>query len=238
MITHTKNKIPDPGREDPGGSSKDTTGDSPVKNKTPMNGYNVSVAFKKSNIFILIITMSIIATKPTAGQDKSPELPVEKQTTLGLYVTAKEAYEKWQQAPDEINILDVRTPEEYIYIGHAPMAWNIPAFIQTHNWDSEKQHFSIKPSAAFINHIKEVFKPTDTLYVMCRSGGRSAWAVNQLAEAGYQNVYNITDGFEGDAVSDTGSLYKGQRLKNGWKNSGIPWTYKVERALIKLPEEN
>ena len=25
-----------------------------------------------------------------------PELPKEKQTTLGLYVTAKEAYEKWK----------------------------------------------------------------------------------------------------------------------------------------------
>lgn len=238
MITQKMNKIPNLSPGGPGGLSKEKVRDTAVKNKTPMNGYDTSVATKKSNILILIITMSIIVTQPTAGQDKSPGLPVEKQTTLGLYATAKEAYEKWQQAPDEINILDVRTPEEYIYIGHAPMAWNIPVFIQTHDWDTEKQHFSIKPSAAFLKQIKEVFKSTDTIYVMCRSGGRSAWAVNQLADAGYKNVYNITDGFEGDAVSDTDSLYKGQRLKNGWKNSGIPWTYKVERTLMKLPEEN
>lgn len=33
---------------------------------------------------------------------------------------------------------------------------------------------------------------------MCRSGGRSAAAVNLLAGAGFTNVYNITDGMEGD----------------------------------------
>ena len=30
------------------------------------------------------------------SQETKPELPKEKQTVLGLYVTAKEAYEKWQ----------------------------------------------------------------------------------------------------------------------------------------------
>ena len=29
-------------------------------------------------------------------QETTPELPKMKQTVLGLYVTAKEAYEKWQ----------------------------------------------------------------------------------------------------------------------------------------------
>jgi len=186
---------------------------------------------------ILIVTMSLFNTQPTQGQANTTELPIEKQTTLGLYVTASEAYENWKQAPDKIKILDVRTPDEYMYIGHASMAWNIPVFIQTYEWDAEKQHFSIKPSPDFIKHIKEVFQTTDTLYVMCRSGGRSAWAVNQLADAGFNNVYNITDGFEGDAISDTENLYYGQRLKNGWKNSGVPWTYKLDRELMKLPME-
>ncbi len=236
MKTQEKNKVPDLEPGSPGERSKDKFTDRAVTNTIPINGNN-SVAHKTYFILLIIIAMSIATTEPTTGQVEKPELPKAKQTTLGLYVSAKEAYEKWQQAPDEIKILDVRTPEEYIYIGHAPMAWNIPAFVQTHNWDAEKEHFSIKPEAGFMNHIKEVFKPTDSIYVMCRSGGRSAWAVNALAEAGYKNVYNITDGFEGDAISDTESLYKGQRLKNGWKNSGIPWTYKVERSLMKLPKE-
>ena len=184
--------------------------------------------------FLLVSVLVLCTIHNTLGQT---ELPKMKQTTLGLYVTAKEAYEQWKQAPDNIKILDVRTPDEYITIGHAPMAWNIPAFIQTYNWDAEKQHFSIAPSTDFMKDIKEVFQPTDTLYVMCRSGGRSAWSVNQLAKAGFTNVYNITDGFEGDTVSDPESIYNGQRLKNGWKNSGVPWTYKIDPKLMKIPEK-
>ena len=52
----------------------------------------------------------------------------------------------------------------------------------------------------FIDHVKEVFKPDDTIVAMCRSGGRSALAINMLAKAGFTNVYNIIDGFEGDTV--------------------------------------
>jgi rhodanese-related sulfurtransferase len=183
----------------------------------------------------LVILLILTAVNINYAQMKEAELPKEKQTTLGLYVTAKEAYEKWNANPEKIKILDVRTPDEYINIGHPAMAWNIPAFLQTYNWDESKQHFSIKPNPDFMTHVKEVFKADDTILVTCRSGGRSAWAVNQLAAAGYKNVYNITDGFEGDTVDDPQSVYAGQRLKNGWKNSGIPWTYKVEPKLMKLP---
>ncbi|MEI6854211.1 MAG: cobalamin-dependent protein, partial [Bacteroidota bacterium] len=42
-------------------------------------------------------------------------LPKEKQTVLGLYVTAKEAYEKWQAEPEKVKIIDVRTPEEFLF---------------------------------------------------------------------------------------------------------------------------
>ena len=45
---------------------------------------------------------------------------------LGLYVTAKEAYEKWKAEPDKVKIIDVRTPEEYLFVGHPTMAWKIP----------------------------------------------------------------------------------------------------------------
>ena len=76
----------------------------------------------------------------------------------------------------------------------------------------------------FIDHVKEVFKPDDTVVAMCRSGGRSAFAINMLAKAGFTKLYNIIDGFEGDTVNDPESVYYGKRMKNGWKNSA-PWTY-------------
>jgi hypothetical protein len=50
------------------------------------------------------------------------ELPKEKQTTLGLYVNAAEAHEWWKAAPDTVKVIDVRTPEDYGFIGHPEMA--------------------------------------------------------------------------------------------------------------------
>ena len=54
----------------------------------------------------------------------------------------------------------------------------------------------------FIPDVKRRFKPDETLLVMCRSGDRSAMAVNALAKAGFTNVYNIIDGMEGDTVDE------------------------------------
>ena len=168
------------------------------------------------------------------GQTAVPELPKAKQTSLGLYVTAREAYEKWKADPDNVMVLDVRTTEEYLFVGHASMAWNVPLVSQTYEWDAGKQYFAMKPNPGFIDQVKELAGPTKTILVTCRSGGRSAMAVNLLAEAGFTNVYNITDGMEGDAVKDPESLYNGQRLKNGWKNSGIPWTYKPNPERMRF----
>jgi rhodanese-related sulfurtransferase len=190
---------------------------------------------KNSYKYWLLILYSLAAWNINYAQEKEMLLPKEKQTTLGLYVTAKEAFEKWKAAPDKIKILDVRTPDEYINIGHAAMAWNIPAFLQTYQWDESKQHFAIKPNPDFMSHVKEIFKTDDIILVTCRSGGRSAWAVNQLAAAGFKNVFNITDGMEGDTVDDSQSVYVGQRMRNGWKNSGISWTYAIDPKLMKLP---
>ena len=191
---------------------------------------------------ILISLLSIpsahaqIPTKAPPGKVK-PELPKEKETILGLYVTAKEAFEMWKANPDNLKILDVRTPEEYIFIGHADMAWNIPLAFQSYEWDAEINHFKFRPNPDFLINVQTIAGLKDTLLVMCRSGGRSAMAVNALAKAGFSNVYQITDGMEGDLVEDPESLYFGQHMKNGWKNSGLPWTYKPIPEHMILPRQ-
>jgi rhodanese-related sulfurtransferase len=163
-------------------------------------------------------------------------IPKEKQTVLGLYVTAKEAYEKWKADPEKVMILDVRTPEEYLFVGHPTMAWKIPVAIQIYEWDADRKQFPMKPLPDFVSRVSEVAKPDHTIMVTCRSGGRSAIAVNMLAKAGFKNVYNIIDGVEGDTVEDPDSVYLGQRLKNGWKNSGCAWTYKLTPERMALPK--
>lgn len=160
----------------------------------------------------------------------------EKLTSLGLYVTAREAYEMWQANPERIKVLDVRTFEEYVLIGHAEMAANVPLAFPTYKWDVDKGNYSVVVNSDFIAHVRERFTPDETILVMCRSGGRSAMAVNALAKAGFTQVHNIIDGFEGDKVDDPESIYHGQRMRNGWKNSAL-WTYKLDPNLVWLPSE-
>jgi rhodanese-related sulfurtransferase len=158
-----------------------------------------------------------------------------RQTILGLYVTAKEAYDRWQADPD-LKILDVRTPEEYVFVGHAPMAVNIPFAFLAYVWDEEKKGFPWELNPDFVDLVKERFDSDDTILVSCRSGGRSAMAINVLAAAGFTNVYNVLDGMEGSKVDDSESVFHGMRLKNGWKASGLPWTYELDPERMALPE--
>jgi rhodanese-related sulfurtransferase len=106
----------------------------------------------------------------------TPEIPKPKQTTLGLYVTAREAYEKWQADPGKGTILDVRTPEEMLFVGHPTMAWKIPVAVQSYEWDSVKKEFPMKLLPDFVARVNKVTDVDDTILAMCRSGGRSAIA--------------------------------------------------------------
>ena len=160
----------------------------------------------------------------------------ERQTSLGLYVTAKEAYDLWQADPENVKILDVRTPEEYVFTGHAPMAWNIPFAVLAYDWSEERQGFPWELNKGFVEAVLEQFDRDDTILVSCRSGGRAAMAIDKLAEAGFTHAYNVLDGMEGSRISDPDSVFDGMRMRNGWKNSGLPWTYELDPESMLLPE--
>jgi rhodanese-related sulfurtransferase len=181
-------------------------------------------------ILVLGFVSSAISDAPVPKNEK-------KRTTLGKYVTSAEAYERWKANPDKVKIVDVRTPQEYVFVGHAPMAPNIPAKLWTGEWDPKKKRFTLSDNLDFEVQAKAQFKTSDTLMIMCRSGGRSAQAVNRLAKEGYTEVYNIIDGFEGDKVKDEQSYFNGKRMMNGWKNSGAPWTYALDPDLVYQPGE-
>lgn len=163
------------------------------------------------------------------------EIPEEKKTILGLYVTAQEAYAMWKEDPKNIKIIDVRTPEEYAFIGHPDQAWNIPLAFVTYYRESGITKYGPKMNTVFVAEMKKIAGDEDTLLLMCRSGGRSAMAINKLASAGFKNIYNIIDGFEGDKVDDPGSVFHGKRMRNGWKNSA-PWIYTIDPEKIIIEE--
>jgi rhodanese-related sulfurtransferase len=160
-------------------------------------------------------------------------IPQAKQTTLGLYLTSAEAYAKWQADPENVIILDVRTPEEFLFVGHPPMAWMVPVITQSYEWDAEKEKFPMTLLPDFVSRVALIAKPDDEILVTCRSGGRSAIACNLLAQAGFTQVHNITDGMEGDGNGDSATTPQG-----GWKNSACPWTKALTPERMILPAIN
>jgi len=72
----------------------------------------------------------------------------------------------------------------------------------------------------FVAQVIEAAKPeADTpMYLLCRSGIRSAYGAHALSEAGFNACYNVVGGFEGDLDDNhqRGSV-------NGWKVAGLPW---------------
>ena len=110
-------------------------------------------------------------------------------------------------------ILDVRTDAEYIWVGHP----NVENVLNISYKIEKKGSFITNPS--FISDMDGIFGASkDTMIItMCRSGKRSVAAALALEAAGYTNVYNMLDGFEGG-----GKDQYGYRTVNGWKNSGLP----------------
>jgi len=180
-------------------------------------------------LFLLVSASLVLAADPPADP--------KKFTKAGLYVTSKEAYDRWSADKDGVKILDCRTPEEYMYVGHAPMAYNIPSKFITHDFNAEKKEYAMKDNEAFVSMVKSVFKPGDVIMVMCRSGHRSSASANKLTEAGFTKVYNIIDGFEGDMDKDAKSPTFGLRAKDGWKNSKVPMTYALDPKLVYQPKK-
>ena len=174
-------------------------------------------------------------TGKQASTAEDLQLPKKKQTTLGLYVSAAQAYEMWKSTPDKVKVIDVRTPEEYAFVGHPEMAWNIPLAFVTYQRKEGKTKYEVKWNPNFVTEVKSIAEPADVLLITCRSGGRSAMAAKKLAAAGFTKAYSIFDGVEGDKVEDPGSVFVGKRMRNGWKNSA-PWVYGFDPEKIILEE--
>ena len=184
---------------------------------------------RKLSLFIAGVVM---ATSAFAA-----DLPKKKQTDLGLYVTATDAYEM-KTADEKVFLIDVRTRAEVNFLGMPTVAdANIPYFTPA-DWmtfDDKKQVFKLEPNADYMMALAEFLEENggdknSTILLMCRSGSRSAKAVNLMAKVGYKNVYSVTDGYEGDKSKEKET--KGHRIVNGWKNSGLPWSYKLSRSKM------
>lgn len=184
-----------------------------------------------------LVLLSLLLALVCAGAAQAADAPADarKHTKLGKYATAMEAYELWRAKPGAVFIVDVRTPEEYDFLGHPDMAANVPVMLWTGAFDAQKKAYPLAMNPRFVEELSRRYKKDDLLVLMCRSGHRSAAAANQAIQAGFTNVYSMVDGFEGDKISDKSSPDFGKRLRDGWRNSKAPWTTDLDEKLVYKP---
>ena len=126
----------------------------------------------------------------------------------------KDVYRALSEKENSV-LIDCRTRSEWVYVG-------IPDISQTGRelalieWvDSTGQ-----PNPDFLALCREKISADSSVFVICRSGARSAAACMALIENGYAQVCNVAEGFEGDLDGDN---HRSQ--KNGWKFHQLPWQH-------------
>ena len=132
-------------------------------------------------------------------------------------LSATQAAELLEQDPQAV-FIDVRSHMEYLFIGHPKGAINIP-WIDEPDW-------VINPD--FVRELRQLLlgglvHDVSTSHgvpviLICRSGKRSVEAGNLLLSEGFENVYSVTEGFEGELDDEHHRSTLG-----GWRYEGLPW---------------
>ena len=188
--------------------------------------------------FSVFATLLFVMSFINAYAVDKKDIPEYKQTRVERYLTSKEAYEEIQVEEHKILFLDVRTRAEVEVVGMPTVAdANVPYMLMAEpmTWNDEWGSFKMVRNQNFLAAVKERLKEKgltrdDKVFLMCRSGGRSASAADLLSEAGFTNVFSVVDGFEGDKAKN------GKRTLNGWKNSDLPWSYKLDKKKMYLSD--
>mgnify|MGYP001388610966 CR=1 FL=1 len=112
-------------------------------------------------------------------------------------------------------LIDVRTKPEWEFIGIPDLSSlnKKTLFISWHVYPG------MTINSLFENQVLESnIEKNDKLFLICRSGTRSFHAAEFLASCGYNQCFNVSDGFEGDKDNIN------HRSKiNGWKFNNLPW---------------
>lgn len=105
-------------------------------------------------------------------------------------------------------LVDVRTAEERTFVGQVPDSVHVPWATGT----------SLTRNPRFVRELEAKTGKGAVVLLLCRSGNRSAQAAEAAAKAGFTQVFNVQEGFEGD-LDDAG--HRGAR--GGWRLHGLPW---------------
>jgi rhodanese-related sulfurtransferase len=120
----------------------------------------------------------------------------------------QEAAEVWAHAPGA-KLVDVRSRAELDFAGHIPGAVHI-------EW---KTYPGWALNAYFINQLRETIDPESLVMFICRTGVRSHQAAEAALAAGYNSVYNVLEGFDGERDPQLGR----RGCLTGWRARKLPW---------------
>ena len=194
---------------------------------------------------ILALTLSpvpaLVANNALAAQIESKldisKVAKKRKTPFNKYLSAKEAHDALVK-DGSIVFIDVRDPIEINFVGHSSgMDANVPLrTVSKKKFKSKKGSYGWKDNKHFVAEVDAMMKrqghaKSDVVFLSCRSGVRSAVAARLLHKAGYTNVWNLVEGFEGSKDKKTGI-----RSKNGWRNAGLPWSYKIPETAAWQPK--
>lgn len=105
-------------------------------------------------------------------------------------------------------LVDVRSTEERKFVGHVPESVHVPWATGT----------SLTRNPRFVRELEAKTGKDARILLLCRSGKRSALAAEAAAQAGFTQVFNVLEGFEGEI--DANQHRGGQ---DGWRFQGLPW---------------
>ena len=187
-----------------------------------------------NRLFVYLTLLFVV--HPVLAVDESALTEDWQHTSLGLYLTAQEAYDMKMAASDKVLFLDVRNQPELHYTGMADTVdANIPYRFDSTNWKMKKNGiygtFKKPKNPDFSSAVKtliEIWNLTkdSPVIIMCTSGSRAPFAAKALISEGFTRVYTQIEGFEGKRAK-TGQK-KGERIVDGWKNVGLPWSYDLQ----------
>lgn len=199
---------------------------------------------KRLTVYLLLAFL----TTPVFAVDKSVLTKDWQHTSLGLYLTAQEAYEMKTADPENVVFLDVRNQPEIHYTGMADTVdANIPYRFDSTDWKMKKNSIYgtfKKPRNHDFTEAVEILLDKRKLtrdapvIIMCTSGSRAPFAAKVLIKAGFTKVYTQVEGFEGKKAKS--GPRKGERIDGGWKNVGLPWSYDLlpEKMYFNFDPQN
>jgi len=196
----------------------------------------------KKNLLMVVLSVGVLFPVFSAAVGISTtvtqaDLIKKKQSEANKYLTAVEAYKVVEAHAGEVLFIDVRTLAEIEFVGWTPVVDAVIPYMTNdfEEWNEKKNRYLKVISGDFPIAFEDLvaskgFSYNTPIIFMCRSGSRSSKAATLATKLGYTQAYTVVDGFEGDKAKkgeDTG-----HRTLNGWKNSGLPWDYKVDNEKV------